>query len=391
MSKTSDPADAPALPIVASYIVTFLKPEMLHVYRQVRRLSRWRPVVFCQKRENEKAFPMSAVRVFPKPWSHQLRRFWQKTVLRAPITIYRSEARRLAEEITRSSARLLHVYFGHIGVHLLPLLEISPVPFVISFHGADSQVDFHRPRHRAALRRVFDLARLILVRSGSLGERLAEAGCPREKIRLNRTGISLDGIPVVRREAPADGAWNCVQASRLIEKKGLVTTLHAFAKFAAHWPRATLTFAGDGPLLDRAWATALDLKIGPQVKFTGFLRQSELRALYGKADLFLHPSETGADGDQEGVPNSILEAMAGGTPALATRHGGIPEAIEHGISGLLVAERDHEALAREMLALAADPARYTAMSEAAAARVAQLFDIRSTAAAIEAIYDEAAR
>lgn len=382
-------APSPSRPVVASYIVTFLKPEMLHVYRQLRALHRWQPVVFCQKRESENSFPFDAVKVVPKPATHQLRRWWQKIILRRPITIYASEAKRLQAEIENSGARVLHIYFGHIGVHLLPLLEIVRIPAVVSFHGADAQVNFDNPRHLAATRRVFALARLLLVRSQSLADRLIAAGCPAEKIRLHRTGVPLEQLAFRERSAPADGAWRCVQASRLIAKKGLTTTVRAFAEFARQYPKARLTFAGDGPLRDTAWRLAIELKVEDRVNFTGFLSQSELRALYDQSHFFLHPSEVGPDGDQEGVPNAMLEAMASGVPPFATLHGGIPEAVEHGVSGLLVPERDPEALAREWLAVAADPERYSALSRAAAQRVTELFDLRVTAAALERIYDEA--
>jgi colanic acid/amylovoran biosynthesis glycosyltransferase len=378
-------------PIVASYIVTFLKSEMLHVYRQLRALRHWQPVVFCQKREMESAFPFEDVHVVPKPATHQLRRWWQKTVMKAPITIYRSEARRLREEITKVGARLLHVYFGHIGVHLLPLLEILQIPVVVSFHGADAQVNFDQPKHLAALQRVFALARLIFVRSESLADRLVAAGCPVAKIRLQRTGIPLEQLVFRQRTAPADGAWRCVQASRLIAKKGLTTTVRAFAEFSKVYPRARLTFAGDGPLRDTAWRLAIELKVEDRVNFTGFLSQSELRALYDQTHFFLHPSELGPDGDQEGVPNAVLEAMALGVPPLATTHGGIPEAVKHGVSGLLVPERDHEALAREWIALAGDPERYAALSRGAFERVSKAFSLRATAAVLEGYYHEAVR
>jgi colanic acid/amylovoran biosynthesis glycosyltransferase len=382
----------PSPPTVAQYVVTFLKPEMLHVYRQIVAMRAVRPVVICQKRENEDSFPFADVRILPKPWSHQLRRLWQKSIRKRPITIYGSEARRILAELRQIEARMLHVYFGHIGIHLLPLLELCAreggPPVVVSFHGADAQVDLESPAHRKALARVFSLASRLLVRSESLGERLAAHGASREKIRLHRTGIPLGEIAFRPRSAPADGAWRCLQACRLIEKKGLETSLRAFTEFSRRWPHATFTIAGDGPQLESLRALADELLIGSKVLFPGFVSQPQLRALEAEAHLFLHPSELGSDGNQEGVPNAMLEAMASGLPVIATLHGGIPEAVVDSSSGFLVAERDHFTLAERMISLAADPDLYASMAAAAAKRVADEFDLSSQTARLEEIYRE---
>lgn len=379
-------------PVAAQYVVTFLKPEMLHVYRQITALEAWKPVVFCQKRENADRFPFDEVNVLAKPRTHQLRRFWQKTVLGQPIMIYRSEARKLRDELKRADAQLVHIYFGHIGVHLLPFLELADrPPAVVSFHGADAQIDFDRPAFGAAMQRVFRHASRLLVRSESLGERLIAHGAPKEKIRLHRTGLPLGEIGFHQREAPADGAWHLLQACRLIPKKGLLTSLRAFAQIAARWPRATFTIAGTGPMLEELEQAAGTLGIAEKVRFTGFVTQAELRDLEAASHLFLHPSELGPDGDQEGVPNAMLEAMASGLPILATHHGGIPEAVEPGVSALLVAERDAGGLARELVGLTEDRARYASMSAAAAKRVAAEFDLRVQARRLEAIYREVSR
>ena len=360
------------------------------MYRQVTGLQRWKNVVICKKRENEDRFPFPDVRIVAKSPLHQLRRWWQKIVCNAPITIGGSESRRLLAEIATSGAKVLHIYFGHIGVHLLPMLSKCPVPVIVSFHGADAQVDLDRPKYAAATRRMLSLARLTLVRSESIAGRLRDMGCPAEKIRIHRTGIPLNQITYRQRSTPPDGAWKCLQACRLIEKKGLETTLRAFTEFHRKYPSATLTIAGEGPMLGRIHALAAELGISAQLKTPGFLTQEALGAVLAESHLFLHPSELGRDGDQEGVPNSMLEAMAAGIPPVATFHGGIPEAVENGVSGLLVAERDSAALAQAMLALASEPTRYTAMSAAARTRVATQFDITATVRALEGFYDEAA-
>lgn len=370
---------------------------MLHLYRQVRSLSAYRAAVFCQKRENAESFPFEPVQVLGKAKTHQWRRFWQKTILRRPITIYPSEARRALVEIEATGARVLHVYFGHIGVHLEPLLRMcaergadgrARLPVVVSFHGADAQVDLERPAHRAAMLRMFDLAQALLVRSESLGASLAACGAAREKIRLHRTGVPLDRLAFVQRRAPEDGAWRCLQACRLIPKKGLFASLVAFAEFRRRWPKASFVIAGEGPLLGALEEAAEKLGIVGAVRFAGFLSQDELRAAEAESHLFLHPSEMGPDGDQEGVPNAMLEAMAHGLPVIATRHGGIPEAVEEGRSGLLVAEGDSAGLAKHMLALADSPEHYMAMSAAAAARVRAEFDLARQGRRLEGIYDE---
>jgi colanic acid/amylovoran biosynthesis glycosyltransferase len=387
VNATSD--DSENAPVAAQYAVTFLPAEMLHVYRQINALRAFRPVVFCQKRENAERFPFAKIVRLPKPRTHQLRRFWQKQIRGLPITIYRGEARRTLAALHHAEARVVHIYFGHIGVHLLPLLEICDLPVLVSFHGADAQVDFEKPAHLARTRRMFEKSTLLLVRSESLGERLVAAGCDRAKIRLHRAGLPLAEIAFTPPAAPGDGAWRCLQACRLIAKKGLATTLRAFARFGREYPLATLTIAGEGPQLDELRALAGRLGIGHRVFFPGFLSQAQLRALLAESHLFLHPSELGANGDQEGVPNSMLEAMAAGLPVLATTHGGIPEAVEDGVSGMLVAERDEAALADAMQTLVRDPARCVALGVAARQRVTERFDLDAQTRILEAHYREA--
>ena len=100
----------------------------------------------------------------------------------------------------------------------------------------------------------------------------------------------------------------------------------------------------------KVWVAKLGL--GKSVRFTGFLSQNKLYQLYISSHIFFHPSELMADSNQEGIPNSMLEAMSSGLPVVATYHGGIPEAVENGRTGLLVPEKDPRALCEALRQLA---------------------------------------
>jgi colanic acid/amylovoran biosynthesis glycosyltransferase len=376
-------------PVVASYCATFLKPEMLHIYRQVTALERFQPIVIAQKREGSEQFPFSPIDVVGKPVTHFLRRFWFKQLRQAPWQVSTSELHKLLAILDRRQARLLHIYFGHIAVHLLPLVLKWPQPTVVSFHGADVMVDMDKPAHRQATEQMLNAVRLVLVRSRSLRDAVIRIGCPEGKIRIQRTGIPVAETPYVPRSWPAAGDWRVVQAGRLIEKKGFTTSLRAFAAFAGRFPKATFTIAGEGPQQDELDAQARSLGIADKISFRGFISQKELRELFYASHIFLHPSETGADGNQEGVPNAMLEAMATGLPVFATIHGGIPEAIEHDRSGILVRERDHQALSAKLLEFTSAPQRLSEIAQQGAAAVAEKFDQKLQVRKLEDYYFEA--
>ncbi len=382
-------SNADSRPVVACYCATFLKPEMLHIYRQITALQRVRPSVIAQKRENVAQFPFGRVDIVAKAPTHFLRRFWFRQLHDKPWQISASERHGLLAALERANAQLLHIFFGHIAVHLLPLIQAWPKPSIVSFHGADVMVDMNKPAYREATRQMLDAVKLVLVRSESLRRTVVDLGCEKKKVEIQRTGIPLDEFPFRERGFPPrgrGGEWRFVQACRLIEKKGLPTSLRAFAKFAALYPKSTITIAGEGPLLRELQELARELKIGGRVSFTGFISQEKLREIFYASHIFLHPSETGRDGNQEGVPNSMLEAMASGLPVFATQHGGIPEAIEHGVSGVLVPERDHDALARALLDAAQDRHLLSRLARGGAAAVAAKFDQRTQVRRLEDVY-----
>lgn len=359
---------------------------MFHIYRQITGLQRLRPFVIAQKRENQKQFPFDNIEVIKKPAFHFLRRFWFRQLRDKPWHISKGELDALTRSLERANAQLLHIFFGHIAVHLLPLIQTSGKPTVVSFHGADVLVDMEKPAYRASTRKMLDAVTRVLVRSESLRRAVIELGCDETKIDVVRTGIPLQEFPFRQRNFPENGEWRLIQACRLIEKKGLATTLHAFTRFLAEYPKSHLTIAGVGPMLLELRELICKLKISQHVALPGFLPQDQLREIFYASHIFLHPSETGADGNQEGIPNSMLEAMATGLPVFATNHGGIPEAVENGVSGILVPEADYEALAAALLSAAKDKSRLSKLARAGAEVVARKFDQSGQIRFLEEIY-----
>lgn len=354
---------------------------MLHIHRQISGLTAYAPLVISQKLAGD--WPIDRIEVVPRSAFRFLGRGWERLTGR-PWQITRKEAARISD--AGSEAALVHIFFGNVAIHLLPFIRRAKMPVVISFHGADVAGAIASEACAAARQEMFSLARLVLCRSEQLAGQVAGLGCDRTKLRIMKT--VLPEITFSPRHPPAGGAWRIIQAARLVPKKGISSSLRAFARFQKSFPAARFILAGEGPLEAELRGLATALGVAGAVEFRGFLPQEMLRKSYADAHMFLHPSET-VGGDVEGIPNALLEAMASGLPAVATRHGGIPEVISDGVSGLLCPERDPEALAAALLRLAGDAPLYRAISQAGADQVNDQFSPARRIAEIESLYREA--
>jgi len=132
---------------------------------------------------------------------------------------------------------------------------------------------------------------------------------------------------------------------------------------------------GDGPRRDRLAALAAELGLEDRVTLHGRHGQESVRAGLEESHILVAASVTAADGDEEGIPNVLKEAMASGMPVVGTRHAGIPELIEDGVSGLLVPERNEAALADALQRLARESGRWAAMGRAGRAKIEMEYDI----------------
>lgn len=393
-------------PLVISLCGTYLKREMQSLYRQIAHLEDHRTIVFAEQLQNLDRFPLEAEQIIqmekrkePRHNGNFLKRFWFKHVLKQwpppePIG-HAGRAKEyyhpydLVDLLAEHQPALVHVYYGHKAVKYRRMLEAAGIPWIVSFHGVDVVKFMDDPEYVDGLGKVFAEAQLVLARSESLLQRLRDLGCSEEKLRLNRTPVPLERIPFKERSAPTDGEWRLFQACRLIPKKGLFTTVAALPKVVERWPKLKFVLAGTGPDEKRLRAAIVEAGLEENVELLGWVDQDQLLEQLDLAHAFIHPSELTATQDQEGVPNSMVEAMAAGLPIVATTHGGIPEAVDHGRDGILVPEKDPAALADAILEMLGDEERMKEYSRQANRSVNERFGFREQIGALEASYAEA--
>ena len=297
---------------------------------------------------------------------------------------------RLAAAIHRSRAEgapieHLHAHFAHDPA-LVALLtsRLTGVSYSVTAHARDLyQIPVSSLRARAD-----GAVALVTCCAANVDYLRSVLPTPlHRRLRLIHHGVALDRFvpaPRTRSAAPAE----IVSVGRLVEKKGFADLLQACAQLTTdpNGPRFRLRIFGDGPL--RGELTVLRDRLGLQadVEFAGERDGADILRAYQRADVFaLTPCVT-ADGDRDGVPNVIVEAMACALPVVTTDVGGTAEVVEHGVTGLVAPPRDVGAIARHLADLLGDATRRAAMGEAGRRRIVDGFDVRSAARELSVVF-----
>ena len=287
---------------------------------------------------------------------------WNLTQLHTAASFWRSGA-----------YDVLHCQFGHLGPAAVRLVALGAVRarLVTSFRGADLTV--HVASQPKRFRELFRRGDLFLPVSQDFASRLMALGVAPDRVIVHHSGIDVrrfDFQPRVLGEGPAELLF----VGRLSEKKGVAYALEAVAKVVASGRDARFTVIGEGPLGASLRGLAGSLGIADRVSFLGRRTQAEVVTAMRSAHLLLAPSMTAPNGDQEGIPNVVKEAMASGLPVVSTLHSGIPELVEHGVSGLLARERDAAGLASHLTYLLDHPEVWPAFGAAGRRTIEREFD-----------------
>lgn len=266
-------------------------------------------------------------------------------------------------------------------------------PVVVSVHGSDVFVAERSGIARRLARAAFTRAAWVTACSDDLRERSIALGAPADRIETVPYGVdaarfqpSLEARAAVRRELGLGDSALIVSAGRLVSKKGFEYLIDA-AKLLTDIPDALVAIAGEGDLRPALEARAQ--AGGNRVRLLGNRSQDDIARLCAAADAVVIPSIRDDAGNVDGLPNFALEALASATPVVATRAGGLPQAVDDGVTGWLVAERDSAALASAIRAAIDHPDRARTIGKAARASVIARFGWDRLAARMEAAYDRA--
>ncbi len=265
-----------------------------------------------------------------------------------------NESSYLSKQLARSlKGRKIDVVlaeFGTMGAQIYEACELAGVPLVVVFYGYDAwhkkTIDLNILKYQE----MFLYATKIVGVSQDICEQLEKLGCPKEKIEYLPCYVNLNRFQYI------DHSKNppiILSVGRFSETKSPHLTILAFNEVLKEIPDAKLVMIGKdggGELFEACHILVRALEIADKVEFKGILTSAEVKSEMDKASVFVqHSVTTPIQGDKEGTPVAIMEAMACGLPVVATKHAGIAELIKSGEIGFLVEEYDYQSMAKQIV------------------------------------------
>ena len=268
---------------------------------------------------------------------------------------------------------VIHCHFGPHGHWALFLRDWTDAKFICSFYGYDV-TSYPQKQGRDVYQALFRRGDLFLALSEHMRRQLEALGCDQRRIRVQRLGIDVARFASYGARVGARRTVRILTVARHVEKKGLEYAIRAVGRVVTDHPDLRYEIVGGGPLAPTLQGLIQDLGLSERVALLGPCSNETVSKLLSEADIFLLPSVTASNGDQEGIPTSLVEAQAAGLPVISTWHSGIPELVQDGRSGFLVPERDVDALADKLDFLIAHPDVRRAFGEAGRAIAAEQYD-----------------
>jgi colanic acid/amylovoran biosynthesis glycosyltransferase len=289
-----------------------------------------------------------------------------------------AQAVQLALLVRRRGITHLHAHFASVATTVARLAaRLAGVTYSLTAHAKDifhSEVDADELRRKLA-----DADSVVTVSRYNLQHLRDTFGADAARVRLVYNGLDLDEFGY---SEPLDRPPVIAAVGRLVEKKGFDDLLTAVALLREQDRPVRLELVGTGLLEDALAAQVVELGLQDVVTLHGALPQEEVRRIVRGAAVFAAPCVVAEDGNRDGLPTVVLEAMALGTPCVATPVTGIPEVVTDGVTGLLVPERDPAALAAALARVLDHPELAGSLTKAARSLIEAEFDARHQARAV---------
>lgn len=289
----------------------------------------------------------------------------------------------LAPLLARRGVRHIHVHFANRATHTALFLKTAGFTFSFTAHAQDYMVDLGSDE---LLRELAREAEFVIAVSDFSRDDLRRL-CPASEGKIHRVynGLNPDDFPPATPRG--SGPLRLVSIGRLIEFKGFHHLIDAVGRLRDRGIETTLEIIGEGPMREELTTQIVRLGLGDHVRLSGVLSQETIKARLAASDVFALACCVAANGATDILPTVIMEAMAARLPVVSTRVAGVPEMVEHGVTGLLAPPADPAALADALAQLAADPTLRAHLGDAGRARCAEMFSLDITAAALGAHFD----
>jgi len=295
-----------------------------------------------------------------------------------------------ADVLATPAVRHLHGHFCH-GATTIAWFVAGMTGLAFSFTAHAKDIYQKKLNPGDLLARKMRAARFVATCTGANARHLCELGAGRDTVRTIYHGLDVDQFRPPARSR-SDALPLVLSVGRFVEKKGFQYFVEACARLAASGAAFRALIVGEhGEDYERIARMVAEHGLEGRLALHGPVSQEELRRIYEEAAVFALPCQTMEDGDRDGIPNVLAEAMAMGVPVVSTPISGVPELIDAGRDGLLVPARDGRALAEAIRRLLDSPELSRALASSARAKICERFDSRKTTRALHSLFLDALR
>lgn len=367
---------------IGVFVNTYLRLSESFIYEMIRSIKGYHVHVLSRDTQNINVFPWDNIHAVAANGR------WRSFLSKFVFTLFRVMPS-LVKDAKNSNITLIHAHFGIDAIYALVLCRKLSVPLVVTFHGHDitrlPKLTVY-PISWFLYWLKFDELRsadaCFLAVSDFVRKELLLKGFPEDKTFTHYLGIDVQNPCTYDRSEPL-----ILFAGRLVEKKGVRYLIDAFMLVQHAIPNARLVICGDGPERQQLQSRVLSKGLNNCVQFSGWQSKSQVFERIKDAKVLVLPSVTAGDGDCEGLPTVMLEAMARGTPVIGTEHAGIPEVIIDGVNGYLVPERDVQLLSERITKILTDQNVGPRLAREGRLMVEQKFNLVKQAAKLEKLYE----